>query len=123
MVNAKPGLVKYKFALTSTPPLLSGQRSPLLDIPRGTLIQQAEITQLLQTSIGSLNIQCTLPAATPRLLTLRRVCHYYSAELPTRCLIKLQFRDRLRIRTHRGRPLIIPGFWSNQLLCIHLHRR
>ena len=29
---------------------------------------------------------------------LRRVCHYYSAELPTHCLIKLQFRDRLCIR-------------------------
>ncbi len=75
------------------------------------------------------------------MLTLRRVCHYCSADLPTHCLIKLQFRDRLRIRTHRGRPLIIPGFccqvcrlvklklgdclycfWSNQLLCIRLHR-
>ena len=90
---------------------------------------------------AALNIQCALPAATPRLLTLRRVCHYYSAELPTHCLIKLQLRDRFCIRTHRGRPLIIPGFrckvcrlvklklgdclycfWSDQLLCIRLHR-
>ena len=72
---------------------------------------------------------------------LRRVCHYYSAELPTHCLIKLQFRVRLCIHIHRGRPLIIPGFrcqvcrlvklnfgdclycfWSHQLLCIRLHR-
>ena len=59
---------------------------------------------------AALNIQCALPAASPRLLTLRRVCHYYSAELPIHCLIKLQVRDRLRIRTHRARPLIIPGF-------------
>ncbi len=42
---------------------------------------------------------------------MRRVCHYYSAELPTHCLIKLQFRDRLRIRTRRGRPLIMSATW------------
>ena len=52
-----------------------------------------------------LTLQCALPAAAPRLPTLRRVCHSCSAELPTHCLIKLQFRDRLCIRTHRGRPL------------------
>jgi hypothetical protein len=37
-------------------------------------------------------------AAHPRLPKLRRVCHYCSAGLPTYCLIKLQFRDWLRIR-------------------------
>ncbi len=37
MLSAGPALVKYQLALTCTPPLLSGQRSLLLDIPRGTL--------------------------------------------------------------------------------------
>ncbi len=38
------------------------------------------------------------------------MCHAYSAGLPTQYLIELQPRDRLRIRTHRGRPLVIRGF-------------
>jgi hypothetical protein len=50
----------------------------------------------------ALNLQCALPAATPRLPKLRRVCHYCSAGLPTYCLIKLQFRDWLCIRTRTG---------------------
>ena len=56
------------------------------------------------------NIQCTLQAARPRLLTLRRVCHSYSAELPTHRLVKLKLGDCLYC------------FWSNQLLCIYLYR-
>jgi len=48
------------------------------------------------------NVQCALPAATPRLPNLRRVCHSSSAGLPTYCLIKLQFRDWLCIRTRTG---------------------
>ncbi len=92
---------------------------------------------------AALNIQCTLPAVTPRRLTLRRVCHYRIAELPTQRLIKLQFRDRLCIRTLTRishQPIehdfccqvcrlvklklgdYLYCFWSNQLLCIHLHR-
>ena len=59
---------------------------------------------------AALHIQCPLPAAAPRLPKLQRVCHSCSAELPTQCLIKLQLRDRLCIRIHKGRPLIIPGF-------------
>ena len=74
--------------------------------PRNT----RKLHNVFSSASAALNIQCTLPAATPRLPTQRRMCHYYSAELPTQRLIKLQFRDRLRIRTHRGRPLIIPGF-------------
>ncbi len=59
-----------------------------------------------------MNIQCALPAATPHLPTLRRVCHSYSEELPTKHLIKLQFRDRLciRMRTGTGHQPIVPGF-------------
>ena len=68
------------------------------------------LANVFNPPLPAVNIQCAPPAAGPRLLMLRRVCHYYSAELPTHCLIKLQFRDRLRIRTHRGRPLIIPAF-------------
>ena len=70
---------------------------------------------------AALNIQCALPAAAPRLLTLRRVCHSYSAGLPSQRLIKLQFRDRLRIRTHRGRPLRIPGFRCQVCHLSHNH--
>jgi hypothetical protein len=59
---------------------------------------------------AALDVQCALPAATPRLPKLRRVCHSCSAGLPTYCLIKLQFRDwlciririRIRIRTRTG---------------------
>ena len=57
-----------------------------------------------------LTIQCALPAAAPRLLTLLRVCHYYSAELPTHCLIKLQFRDRLCVRTRISHQPIVSSF-------------
>ena len=53
MVSAGPALVKYQFALTSTLPYTNCQRKLLFDTPRSTPIQQAEITQLLQASIGS----------------------------------------------------------------------
>ena len=72
---------------------------------------------------------------------LRSVCHAYSAQLPTKCLIKLQFRDQLCIRTRISHQPIVPSFrcqvcrlvklklgdclycfWSNQLLCMYLHR-
>ncbi len=70
-----------------------------------------------------LNIRCALPAVGPRLLTfrLRRVCHSYSAGLPSQRLIKLQLRDRLciRTRTHISHQPIEPALavrfavWSN----------
>ena len=92
-----------------------------------------------------LNIQCAPQAAVPRLPKLRRVCHYCSAGLPSQRLIKLHLRDRLCIRTRTGTRIshqpIVHGFrcqvcrlvklqlgdclycfWSNQLLCNHLHR-
>ena len=92
--------------------IISYNKKPmsLLSSLRYELGNQNKLHYLFKTASAALNIPAALPAATPRLLTLRRVCHYYSAELPTHCLIKLQFRDRLRICTHRGRPLIIPGF-------------
>ena len=61
-------------------------------------------------ALAALNIQCALPAAAPRLPMLRRVCHYCSAELPTQCLIKLQLRDRLCIRTRISHQPIVSGF-------------
>ena len=64
--------------------------------------------------MATLNIQCTLPAAAPRLLTLRRVCHFCSAGLPSQSLIKLQLRNRLCIRTRTGTRIshqpIVPCF-------------
>ena len=72
--------------------------------------QQAELPYLDKPASAVLNIQGALPAATPRLLTLRRVCHYYRAGLPAQRLIKLQFQDRLCIRIRRGHPLIMSGF-------------
>ncbi len=88
-----------------------------------------------------MNIQGTLPAAAPRLPTLRRVCHYCGPNLPTNCLIKLQFQYRLCMRTRISHQPLMPGFryqvsrlvklalgdclycfWSNQLLSIRLHR-
>jgi len=41
---------------------------------------------------------------------LRRTCRYYSAELPTQRLIKLQLRDRLCIETRIVQQPIMPGF-------------
>lgn len=41
---------------------------------------------------------------------LRRLCHSYSAELPTQRLIKVQFRDRLCIPTRIAHQPILPGF-------------
>ena len=143
MISAAPKSVKHQFALTSTPPLLSGQRSLLLDIPRGTLIQQAEITQLLQASIGSPkhSVRSASGWTTPTHAALG--VPFLTPGLPTQCLIKLQFRYRLciRMRTRISHQPIVSCFscqvcrlvklnfgdclycfWSNQLLCIHLHR-
>ena len=67
-----------------------------------------KLTILYRPASAVLDIQCALQAAAPRLPMLRRLCHSYSAELPTRRLTRLQFRDCLYC------------FWSNQLLCIRL---
>ncbi len=67
-------------------------------------------SSLFQPASAALNIQGTLPASAPHLPTQRRVLHSCSAGLPTQRLIKLQLRNRLRIRTHGGRPLSIPCF-------------
>ena len=72
--------------------------------------QLRKLHNVFNPASPALAIQCALPAAAPRLPKLRCVCHSCSAELPTQCLIKLQLRDRLCIRIHKGRPLIIPGF-------------
>ncbi len=63
---------------------------------------------VINPSSAAPNIEGALPAVTPRLLTLRRVCHYYSAELPTHCLIKLQFRTQLcaQVRTLRQQIML-----------------
>ncbi len=74
-----------------------------------------KLPDLDRPASAALNIQCSLPAAAPRLLTLRRVCHYCSAGLPTHCLIKLQFRDWLCISIRRGHPLIMPN--SSYQIC------
>ena len=37
----------------------------------------------------------TTPAPDPHQSTLRRMCHFYSAGLPTQSLVELQFRDWL----------------------------
>ncbi len=105
--------------------------------PRNT----RKLHNVFNSESAVLAIQCALQAARPRLLTLRRLCHYCSAELPTHRLIKLQFRDRLCMRTSISHQPIMPGFrcqvcrliklkfgdslycfWSSQLLCIRLHR-
>ena len=68
------------------------------------------LSDLDRPALAALNIQCALPAAGPRLLTLRLVCHSYSAGLPTQCLIKLQLRDRLCMRTHISHQPIVSSF-------------
>ena len=40
------------------------------------------------------------------------MCDFYSAGLPPRCLVKLQFRDRLSIDTRVVPQPIMPGFRS-----------
>ena len=47
----------------------------------------------------------TLPAPEPHPPALRRMCHLRSADLQPQGLIKLQFRDRLCIRTCGVQPL------------------
>ena len=70
---------------------------------------------LFRQASAALNIQGTLPAAAPRLPTLRRVCHYCSAGLPTQRLIKLKFWDWLCIpmrtldRVHLTALLVAPS--------------
>ena len=54
----------------------------------------------------------TKPAPGPHQSTLRRMCNFYSAELPSQCLVKLQFRDRLCIDTRIVPQPIMPGFRS-----------
>ena len=56
------------------------------------------------------NAHRTLPAPEPHPPTLRRMCHLRSAALQPQGLIKLQFRDRLCIRTHGNRPQIMTCF-------------
>ncbi len=63
------------------------------------LSKQRKLRYLDNPALAALDIQCALPAAAPRLPTLRRVCQYYSAELPSRRLIKLQCCNTIRIRT------------------------
>ena len=79
---------------------------------RETNKNQYKLHRLFKTASAALNIQGAPPAAGPRLLTLRRVCHSYSAELPTQRLIKLQFRDWLciRMRTRISHQPIVSGF-------------
>ncbi len=38
------------------------------------------------------------------------MCHLYSAGLPPQCLVKLQFRNRLRIDSRIVQQPITPGF-------------
>ena len=52
----------------------------------------------------------TTPAPNPHQSTLRRMCRLYSADLPTQCLVELQFRDRLCIDTRIVQQPIMPGF-------------
>ena len=53
------------------------------------------------------NAYRTLPAPAPHPPTLRRMEHLRSADLQPQRLIKLQFRDRLCIRTRAVRPPIM----------------
>ena len=52
----------------------------------------------------------TKPALGSHQSTLRRMCRLYSADLPTQCLVELQFRDRLCIDTRIVQQPIMPGF-------------
>ena len=45
------------------------------------------------------NTHRTTPAPDPHQSALRRMCNFYSAELPPQCPIELQFRDWLCIDT------------------------
>ena len=76
--------------------LTSGQR-PLLFGVRRDLIRGAGG----KCSLPTIRNCQPSPLATPhrRLITLRRMCHLYSAELPPQCLVDLQFRYRPSIDT------------------------
>ncbi len=52
----------------------------------------------------------TTPVPDPLQSTLRRMCHLYSAGLPTQCLVELQFRDRLCIYTRIMQQPIMTSF-------------
>ena len=56
------------------------------------------------------NTHRTLPAPEPHPPTLRRMCHLRSADLQPQHPIKLQFRDRLCIRTRGVGPQIMTRF-------------
>ncbi len=62
-----------------------------------------------KSALAVQNSPGTLPATEPRPRTHRRMYRLRSADLQPQGLIKLQFGDRLCIRTHNMHPLIMTG--------------
>lgn len=56
---------------------------------------QSKLQCVHKTALAIQNLRCTPPAAGPRLPTIQRTGYSCGAVLPTRRLIKLQFRDQL----------------------------
>ncbi len=65
----------------------------------------------------------TTPAPDPHQPALRRMCNFYSAELPSQCLVELQFRDRLYIDTRIVQQPIMSGFRSQVCRLVKLKFR
>jgi len=73
------------------------------------LAQQLTI-HFYRVELAGHNAHRTKPAAEQHVLTLRRTYHYYSAGLLTQCLIELQLRDRLCMRTRISHQPIMTGW-------------
>ena len=76
-------------------------------------------TDLDRPALAALNSQGAHPPATPRLLTLRRVCHFCSAGLPTQRLSKLRSRSSRSCRALSCAATRSPACTENPPLCSH----
>ena len=62
--------------------------------------------------LGARATRRTTPVPVPHQSTLRRMCHLYSAGLPSQCLVEIQLRDRLSTFTRIAQRPNMPGFPS-----------
>ena len=112
ILHSDPALAKYRFALIAIHPLSWIQRLHLIKIrERLTGLRSRNCPTWVRQ-----HWQYTILTAPSKrmnhahLTMLRRMCHFHSADLQPQGLIKLQFWDRLCIRTCGVPPLIMTRF-------------
>ena len=90
----------FHIAQTSTPQSVHSHTPPLFDIRKGLFgATNRNCTTSIEQRQQAITSQYPAPVPKPLLSTLCRARHSFSAGLPPQCLIKLQFRDQIGIRT------------------------